>query len=314
MASGVYAIPTIEYEHRSVVTNTTPIGAFRGAGRPEATQAIERAIDLFAAEIGLDPAEVRRANFIPTDAFPYTTADAARTTTAATTSVRSTSRSRRPATRNCARSSAGGGPKASTRSSGSASAPTSRSRTPGAEEEYGAVEITADGGAIVRTGSFSHGQGHETTFAMIVAERLGLPVESVTVVKGDTDVVPRAPARTARSRRRSAASPGRRPREGRRAGRGLAADLLEANPADVVLDLDTGRFHVVDAPDARVLVGGARGDGCATTAGSASSASSRTSRRTADVPVRRPCRRRRGRHGDRRGRARRGTSPSTTRG
>ena len=75
MASGVYAIPRIEFEGRSVVTNTTPISAFRGAGRPEATQAIERAIDTFAAELGLDPAEVRRRNFIPKDAFPYTTVD-----------------------------------------------------------------------------------------------------------------------------------------------------------------------------------------------------------------------------------------------
>ena len=73
MASGVYAIPRIEFEGRSVVTNTTPISAFRGAGRPEASQAIERAIDTFAAELELDPAEVRRRNFIPKDAFPYTT-------------------------------------------------------------------------------------------------------------------------------------------------------------------------------------------------------------------------------------------------
>jgi len=70
MASGVYAIPRIEFEGRSVVTNTTPISAFRGAGRPEATQAIERALDMFAAEIAIDPVEVRRRNFIPKDAFP----------------------------------------------------------------------------------------------------------------------------------------------------------------------------------------------------------------------------------------------------
>src|SRR6185503_1878670 len=77
MASGVYAIPKIEVNVNAVVTNTTPTGPFRGAGRPEATQAIERAIDVFAAEIGADPAEVRRANFVAPDAFPFTTASGA---------------------------------------------------------------------------------------------------------------------------------------------------------------------------------------------------------------------------------------------
>ena len=74
LSSGVYAIPRIEVEGRAVVTNTTPMTTFRGAGRPEASQAIERMIDLFAAEIGMDPVEVRRKNFISKDAFPYPTA------------------------------------------------------------------------------------------------------------------------------------------------------------------------------------------------------------------------------------------------
>src|SRR5581483_2154823 len=77
MASGVYAIPRIEFEGRSVVTNTTPTTTFRGAGRPEASQAIERAMDAFAAGIGMDPADVRRRNFIESDAFPHQTASGA---------------------------------------------------------------------------------------------------------------------------------------------------------------------------------------------------------------------------------------------
>ena len=77
MASGVYAIDKIDVELKSVVTNTTPTGAVRGAGRPEATQAVERAIDTFAAELALDSAEVRRRNFIPPGAFPFTTASGA---------------------------------------------------------------------------------------------------------------------------------------------------------------------------------------------------------------------------------------------
>ena len=73
MARGAYGIPRVEARARSVVTNTTPIGAYRGAGRPEATAAIERAIDLFAAEIGMDPADVRRRNLLRPEAFPYQT-------------------------------------------------------------------------------------------------------------------------------------------------------------------------------------------------------------------------------------------------
>jgi CO/xanthine dehydrogenase Mo-binding subunit len=73
MAVGPYDIPQVQTAFRVVVTNTTPISAYRGAGRPEATAAIERAMDLFAAEIGMDPAEVRRRNLLPPDAFPHTT-------------------------------------------------------------------------------------------------------------------------------------------------------------------------------------------------------------------------------------------------
>src|SRR5207244_5422538 len=73
MSSGVYDIPEVQTGYRVVVTNATPIHAYRGAGRPEAAAAIERAVDLFAAEIGMDPAEVRRRNFIAPDKFPFQT-------------------------------------------------------------------------------------------------------------------------------------------------------------------------------------------------------------------------------------------------
>src|SRR5207247_8980483 len=78
MLSGVYRIPRIACRGRSVVTNTTPVAPYRGAGRPEATAVLERSIDLLAAELGLDPAELRRRNLIPPDAFPYETAVGAR--------------------------------------------------------------------------------------------------------------------------------------------------------------------------------------------------------------------------------------------
>src|SRR3712207_6481724 len=77
MLTGVYDIPKAGFNSRSVVTNTTPTVAYRGAGRPEATAAIERAVDLYAAEIGMDPAELRRRNVVRADAFPHTTATGA---------------------------------------------------------------------------------------------------------------------------------------------------------------------------------------------------------------------------------------------
>ena len=117
------------------------------------------------------------------------------------------------------------------------------------EEEYGEVEITADGGAIVHTGSFSHGQGHETTFAMIAAERLGLPIERITVVKGDTDDVPRG---TGTFGSKSTQIGGMAARgaadEVVERAKALVGDYLEASAADVVLDTDCGRFHVAGAP------------------------------------------------------------------
>ena len=110
--------------------------------------------------------------------------------------------------------------------------------------------MTADGGAILRTGSFSHGQGHETTFAMIAADRLGLPVERVSVVKGDTDEIPKG---TGTFGAKSTQIGGSAARVAADAvvvrARKLAADYLEASEADIVLDEGLSRFHVVGAPE-----------------------------------------------------------------
>jgi aerobic carbon-monoxide dehydrogenase large subunit len=117
------------------------------------------------------------------------------------------------------------------------------------EKEFGAVEITEDGQAILRTGSFSHGQGHETTFAMIAAEQLGMPVENVQVSKGDTDIVPRGTGTYgSKSTQIGGAAARQAADEVVERAKRLAADLLEAAPEDLVLDLDSGRFHVAGAP------------------------------------------------------------------
>ena len=249
MASGVYAIPRIEFEGRSVVTNTTPISAFRGAGRPEATQAIERALDLFAAEIGMDPVEVRRRNFIPNDAFPYTTVthaayDIGDYEGALDLALRSAGYEELRDEQRRLREEGG------SKQLGIGVSCYVEITNGIAEKEFGEVEITADGGAILRTGSFSHGQGHETTFAMIAAERLGLPVEKVSVHKGDTDEIASG---TGTYGSKSTQIGGMAARlasdEVVERAKQLVAEYFEASATDIALDVALGRFRVVDAPE-----------------------------------------------------------------
>jgi len=248
MASGVYAIPKIEVQANAVVTNTTPVGPFRGAGRPEATQAIERAVDLFAAEVGVDPAEVRRRNFVSPDAFPFTTASGATydsgdyegaldraLAASGYDGLREEQRRRRA--------------EGTARQLGIGLSTYVEITNGFPEGEFGDVEITPDGEAILRTGSFSHGQGHETTFAMIVADRLGLPVESVRVVKGDTDEVARGTGTYgSKSTQIGGAAAALAAEKVAEQARRLAADYLEISAEDTVLDLGSGRFHGVGAP------------------------------------------------------------------
>jgi carbon-monoxide dehydrogenase large subunit len=249
MASGVYAIPKIEFEGVSVVTNTSPIGAFRGAGRPEATQAIERAMDMFAAEIGVDPAEVRRRNFIPNDAFPHVTVtgapydvgDYARALdlvldTAGYDDLRAEQKRRRDAR--------------DARLLGLGLSTYVEVTNGIVEEEFGTVEITPDGEAILYTGSFSHGQGHETTFAMLVAERLGIPLDKIHFVAGDTDRVPQGTGTYgSKSLQIGGTVAAQAAVKVVEKAKRLVADELEAAESDVVLDTATGRFHVAGAPE-----------------------------------------------------------------
>jgi aerobic carbon-monoxide dehydrogenase large subunit len=249
MSSGVYAIPTIEIEVIALVTNSTPTGPVRGAGRPEATQMIERAMDLFAAELSLDVTEVRRRNFIAADAFPVTTASGAHydigdyegaldlaLETAGYAELRREQAQRRERGDLLA---LGIGVSAYVEITNGIN-----------ESEFGSVEITPDGEAIVRTGSFSHGQGHETTFAQIVAERIGLPIEKITVINGDTDAVPRGTGTYgSKSTQIGGAAAGQASEELVVRAKEIAADELEASAEDMVLDLERGRFHVAGAPE-----------------------------------------------------------------
>ena len=248
MASGVYAIPRIEVRFDSVATTTTPTAALRGAGRPEATQLLERAMDLFAADVGLDPAEVRRRNFIGPDQFPYTTVVGAAydigdygraldvaLQTAGYDELRAEQERRR----------ADGDP----RLLGIGISCYVEITNGMPESEFGAVEITPEGDAIVKTGSFSHGQGHETTFAQIAGQQLGIPVERITVVKGDTDQVARGTGTYgSKSTQIGGAAARQASEELVEKAKELAAEQLEADPRDMVLELGAGVFHVAGAP------------------------------------------------------------------
>jgi carbon-monoxide dehydrogenase large subunit len=249
MSSGVYRIPKIEADVTSVVTNSTPTGPVRGAGRPEAAQMLERAMDLFAAEVGLDPAEIRRRNFIAREAFPATTAsgghydigdyEGALDRVLEAAGYEELRREQAKRRQNGDTLQLGIGISAYVEVTNGVN-----------ETEFGAMEITADGEAIVRTGSFSQGQGHETTFAQIVAEHTGLEMEKITVIKGDTDIIPRGTGTYgSKSTQIGGAAAGQASEAVVERAKQLAADALEADVADMVLDVGAGRFHVAGAPE-----------------------------------------------------------------
>ena len=176
MAVGPYDIPHVQTASRTVVTNTTPISAYRGAGRPEATAAIERAIDLFAAEIGMDPAEVRRKNLIPPDKFPYSTPTGAiydsgdyataldKVLAAAGYGELRAEQARRRERGDVVQLGIGLASYVEITAADAAAGETAR------------LAVHGDGTATVYTGSSAHGQGHHTAWAMLVESELGIPM------------------------------------------------------------------------------------------------------------------------------------------
>jgi carbon-monoxide dehydrogenase large subunit len=248
MATGVYDIARAECNSNSVVTNTVPTVAYRGAGRPEATAALERILDCYAAEIGMDPAEVRRKNLIAADAFPYTTPTGTdydcgnyerafdlALEMAGYDQLRADQRERRAA---------GGHRQLGI---GLSSYVEITNGIP--EGEYGAVEIRPNGKAIVRTGTSPHGQGHHTAWSMLVADQLGIAIDDIEVIHGDTDLVPRGVGTFgSRSLQVGGAAVNQAAIEVVDMAKALASELLEADAADVVLDKLSGAFHVAGTP------------------------------------------------------------------
>ena len=195
LLAGTYTTPVIYVETKAVFTNTVPVDAYRGAGRPEATFLLERIVDLAADELGVDPAELRRKNFIPADAFPYQTpvalqydsGDYFSTLDLATKAadyagfeVRRAEAARRGKLR---------GIGIATYIEACGIAPSAVVGSLGARAglfEAAAVRVHPTGSVTILTGSHSHGQGHETTFAQLVADGLGIPMESIVIVHGDS--------------------------------------------------------------------------------------------------------------------------------
>ncbi len=247
MAAGPYEIPKIEFLWRSVVTNTSPVDAYRGAGRPEATLALERAIELLASEIGRDPAEVRRLNFIPPDQFPYMTALGERydsgayesaldlaITTADYHELRAEQERRREA--------------GDRWQMGIGLGSYVEITAGGARGDWGAVEVDPDGTVTIYSGAVSHGQGHETTFAQIVSQQLLVPMDSIRFVQGDTDSVgPSGGTMGSRSLQISGSAVLAAGEDLLEKARRIFAHNVEASLEDVV-QFEDGRIGVVGVP------------------------------------------------------------------
>ena len=259
LLSGNYRIPGVVGKMHGTLTNTVPVDAYRGAGRPEAAYLVERLVDLAAAETGMDPLQIRMQNAIPKEDFPYQTpvafcydsGDYHRLLDAASDladypalraeqeQARSEGRLRGVGIVCCIEAS-GPAPSAVAGSLGSAVG----------FWESGEVRVHPTGQVSVYTGSHSHGQGHETTFAQVVADELGIPIENVEVVHGDTG---RVHFGMGTYGSRSACVGGSALVESARKVREkavkIAAHLLEAAEEDVVFDRETGRIQVQGSPD-----------------------------------------------------------------
>ncbi len=194
MISGVYDIPVVRCDLTEVFTNKMPTDAYRGAGRPEGIYFLERGIDMLASKLGMDPAEVRRVNFIQPDQFPYTTAggmvyDSGEYETALDKALENAGWEQMKADRDAARAEGrlvglglsfyteicGFGPSAAMPSVGL--------------WEHGSVSVERDGKVRATTGVSTHGQGHETTFAQMLADEFSIPMDDITIVHGDTGQV-----------------------------------------------------------------------------------------------------------------------------
>jgi carbon-monoxide dehydrogenase large subunit len=251
MANGTYDIPAIRTTLTEVFTNKTPTDAYRGAGRPEATYFVERAMDMLARELGVDPAEVRRKNFIAADRFPFQTQmgaiyDSGNYEAALDLALQRSDWAGLKATRDAARAEGrlvglglamyvevcGIGPSSSLPTGG---------------WEHSQVTIERDGRITATTGASPHGQGNETTFAQMLADQFGVPLDHVTIQHGDTAIVKQGIG-TFGSRSQAVGGTALHLAGGKVKTKmaKFAAELLEANPDDLIFE--NGSISVKGSP------------------------------------------------------------------
>ncbi|MGC9155534.1 MAG: xanthine dehydrogenase family protein molybdopterin-binding subunit [Ferrimicrobium sp.] len=251
MAQGVYRIPKVSYSAVAAFTNTSPVGAFRGAGRPEAAAFLERIIDMAADELDIDPVEIRRRNLIPADAFPVTTQ-------VGTTydsgdyqgaldkllAVVDYPELRREQTRRREHG--------EVIQLGIGVSTYVEITAGGGQNEYSRVEVHPDGSATIDVGTSAHGQGHATSFAMIVADRLGIPLEQIKFRQSDTAIIPRGGGTGgSRSLQIGGSAVAGAAELVLDAAKKLAAHHLEAAEDDIVVAA-TGGLEVAGVPSAHL--------------------------------------------------------------
>ncbi len=257
--SGLYKLPVIFGEAYGTMTNTVPVDAYRGAGRPEASYMLERLVDIAARDLNMDPIALRRKNFIQPDEFPYQTPVAMLYDSgnydrlfdkAEEVSDYSALVEQRDAAR-AAGKLVGIGVSGCIEASGPAPSQVAVGLGAGVGLwESGIVRVHPTGKVTVMTGSHSHGQGHETAFAQIVGDELGIPMEDVEVLHGDTG---RTPFGLGTYGSRSASVGGsalvRSSEKIREKMIKIAAHQLEAAEEDMVYDRDNGTIYVQGSPD-----------------------------------------------------------------
>ncbi len=255
MSSGCYRIPAIFAEVIGIFTNRTPTDAYRGAGRPEAAFLIERTVDVLAHRLGMDPAEIRRRNFIPPEAFPHKTA------TGATYDSGNYGPALEKAlalveypvlrTEQCRLREQGRYLGIGIASYVEITGLGAAAALPGGRWESATVRVEPTGKVTVLTGASPHGQGQETSFAQIVSDRLRIGMDDVVVIHGDTRAVPYGVG-TFGSRNTALGGSAVFLASERIKDKAtkIAAHMLEASPADIVLD--GARFVVRGSPERTV--------------------------------------------------------------
>jgi carbon-monoxide dehydrogenase large subunit len=245
MAQGVYHIPNIAFDVAIVVTNTTPIGAYRGAGRPEAAAFLERIVDMAADELEIDPAEIRRKNFIQPEEFPLTTVmgadyDSGDYEGALNEALRiadyaALRREQAERRQRGDRMQLGIGVSCYVEVTGGGG-------------EFAEVEVHDDGVITVKAGTSAHGQGHATTFSQIAADQFGVPMEQIRYLQSDTALVDRGGGTGgSRSIQLGGTAVLQTSKLVVERAKELVAEVLEAAPEDIVVTGD-GRLGVAGVP------------------------------------------------------------------